>query len=188
MRDKRLETQPKYNEPEHLKYTSPLRSSMRNADLVKSRGGVAIFYPKNEVERHGNLDEFDERPVSPTRLKISNGSFVVNKDSKEGSGSRHRTKAHLYHNRRDLERFSCSPKPNESLQKLHERDTEIALKRREKLEFVRNKDKVQERHVSPISYKNVKTRVGSATKRDKANRSHICRFEKRSQSPTGNTG
>jgi len=188
LKDKRQETRPNYSKPEHQSFTAPLKSVLRNAEAMKSRGGVALFYPMSEVGNNQNLDEYDRRQISPTRTAVIDLTHDSKERSKERSGSKGRSRAHLYHNRHDLEKFSCSPKQNDSLQKLHERDTEIALKRREKLESARNKEKVQPKAAYTHNYKNTKSRVSSVVKKDKKNQRYFAQFEKRSQSPTGNTG
>ena len=142
----------------------------------------------SEVGRLKNLDEYEDRPISPVRFKANDRFGEVEENTNEDYKSKERTKTHLYHNRRDFEKFSCSPKQNESFQKLHERDTEIALKRREKLESVRNKDKEQERSTYSRAFKNTKSKIGRSARRDRKNRSHASHFERRSQSPTGNIG
>jgi hypothetical protein len=125
--------------------------------------------------------------MSPIKSAFVDLTHDSRERSRERTNSKGRSRAHFYHNRQDLEKFSCSPRQNDSLQKLHERDTEIALKRREKLESARNKGKVQPKVAYTSTVKNTKTRVGSDWKRAK-NQRHFPQFEKRSQSPTGNTG
>jgi len=185
LRDKRIETIPKKAEPEHHHATNPLKSVLRNSAGAKSKGGVALFYSTDDLTRYEPTVVREERPICACGT-VQKRAIQEQRRTQSKSPARLDARRvygqHLYHNKNDLAMFSCSPlkKQTGALHKFHERDTEIALKRREKLESVRNKDREPEanRRSYVHNFRNVESKVASAAKRDRQAKRYITHFKR----------
>lgn len=182
LRDKRMETMPKQPEPEHRHSTVPLKSVMRNSEGVKSPGGIAMHYDMQELGK-SKQQEYDDRPIRPApphrdqdRQIHSAEKQAYRRDRRDREtqssiGNKQRMEPQYFHTHTDLQEFSSSPlrKRNTSLKKLHNRDTQIALERREKVESARKKDKDPDSDLAqcPNPYKDVKSKVANEVKKDK---------------------
>lgn len=154
LKDKRQESVPKNQVQEHIPRTSPLKSILKNSETVMAPGGVALHYPTGEVTDL-NMTSFDDRPINPMRKTFK----PEIDDSKRSSppGRRFEEKYKYEYTLRN------SPR-SKSLKKQQQRDKDIAMQRREKLENARDVThehlKATKRHCKNAS--DVKFRSSSA--------------------------
>jgi len=127
----------------HRQSRSPKKDS-QGGDTSRSRGGIALHYHMKDL--CGN--KHDDRPITPAKYEIKE---IVTSDRKGKSQDLSAKKKELAASKQKLSQFN---RPKKTRKELMERDRKIALKKREKLDKARSKNKNSKIPMSNFGVKN----------------------------------